>query len=122
MVQYDSECGVLLPSTGGKRAGLACRGIVSQRVGRAMLHFDGSVAKNRGRPWERSLGVSVEGPPHGKVEPVFETIVGTTGGASIRSALADMKVEASDNLNLDVEIRVASDGTTHVSELLRSLR
>lgn len=117
-----SECGVLVPSARSEHAGLACTGIVSQRVGRMMMHIDGTVAKDRYRQWERSLGVIVEGPRHGKVEPVFEAVVGTTGGgASIRSALAGVIIEPSEHFSLDVGIRVASGSATHVSELRAGL-
>jgi hypothetical protein len=115
------ECGALLPSAGGERTGLACTGIVSQRVARMTLHIDGTLAKNRDRQWERSLGMIVEGPRHGKVEPVFEAVIGTAaGGARTRSALAGLLVEAADNLNLDVGLRVAG-GTAHVTEVRAGL-
>lgn len=115
------ECGVLLPAAGGERTGLACTGIVSQRVARMTLHVDGTLAKNRDRQWERSLGMIVEGPRHGKVEPVFEAVIGTAGGGErVRSALAGLLVEAADNINLDVGIRVAG-GATHVSEVRAGL-
>jgi hypothetical protein len=115
------ECGVLLPAAGGERTGLACMGIVSQRVARMTLHVDGTLAQNRDRQWERSLGMIVEGPRHGKVEPVFEAVIGTAGGGErVRSGLAGLLVEAAENINLDVGIRVAG-GTTHVSEVRAGL-
>jgi hypothetical protein len=115
------ECGALLPAAGGERTGLACTGIVSQRVASMTLHVDGTLAKNRDRQWERSLGMIVEGPRHGKVEPVFEAVIGTAGGGErVRSALAGLLVEAAENINLDVGIRVAG-GTTHVSEVRAGL-
>jgi hypothetical protein len=115
------ECGVLLPAAEGERTGLACTGIVSQRVARMTLHVDGTLAKNRDRQWERALGMIVEGPRHGKVEPVFEAVIGTAGGGErVRSALAGLLVEAADNINLDVGLRVAG-GTTHVAEVRAGL-
>jgi hypothetical protein len=112
-----SECGILLPSSAGERTGLICTGIVSQRVARTTLHVNGILAKSREHQWERSLGVIVEGPRCGKVEPVFEVLVGSVaGGARTRSALAGVIVEVADNLNLDVGVRIASENGTHVSE------
>jgi len=114
------ECGGLLPA-GGERTGLACTGIVSQRIARMTLHVDGTLAKNRDRQWERSLGIIVEGPRHGKVEPVFEAVIGTAGGGErVRSALAGLLVEAAENIKLDVGIRVAG-GTTRMSEVRAGL-
>jgi len=115
------ECGVLLPAAGGERTGLACTGIVSQRVARMTLHVDGTLAQNRERHRERALGMIVEGPRHGNVEPVFEAVIGTAGGGErTRSALAGLLVEAAENINLDVGIRVAG-GTAHVTEVRAGL-
>jgi hypothetical protein len=117
-----SECGVLLPSAAGETAGLACTGIVSQRVSQATLHVNAALARSRGREWERTLGVIVEGQSYGNLEPVFELFVGSTSdGGRTRSALAGVIVRAADNLNFDLGLRTASVGGTRVSEIRAGL-
>jgi hypothetical protein len=117
-----SECGVLLPSAAGETAGLVCAGILSQRMSRATLHFNATLARSRDREWERSLGVIVEGPSYGRVEPVFEALVGATSdGVRTRSMLAGVIVSAADNLAFDLGLRTANVGGTRVSEIRAGL-
>lgn len=113
-----SECGMLLPAAAGERTGFACTGIVSQRAAQATLHVNGSVASTREHRRAGSLGVIVEGPRQGKLEPVFEATAGAADdGTRSRAALAGLIVALADNFAFDFGIRIAREGGMRVSEV-----
>jgi hypothetical protein len=117
-----SECGVLLPSEARDHTGLACAGIVSQRMSDATVHLNAALAKSRERQWERSFGVIIEGPRYGRLEPVFEGLVGATSdGVRTHSVLVGVIASMADNLTLDVGLRTGQVGGTRVSEIRAGL-
>lgn len=117
-----SECGLLVPSESGQRAGMVCAGIVSQRLSKATIHVNAVLARSRERRWDRSFGVIVEGPRYGRLEPVFEALAGaTSGGGRMHSALVGVIASMADNLALDVGLRTARESGTRVTELRAGL-
>jgi hypothetical protein len=117
-----SECGVLLPSEAGDHTGLACAGIVSQRVSGTTVHLNAALARNRERQWKRSFGVIIEGPRYGRLEPVFEGLVGANSDrVRTHSVLAGVIASMADNLTLDVGLRTGRVGGTRLSEIRAGL-
>jgi len=117
-----SECGVLLPSESGERAGMTCAGIVSQRVSKAVVHFNAGLARTKERLWERSFGVIIEGPRYGRLVPVFEGLVASASdGARTHGVLAGVIASMAENLTLDVALRSGRAGGKRVGEIRAGL-
>jgi hypothetical protein len=117
-----SEWGVLMPSESGERAGIVCAGIVSQRLSNATIHLNAALARSRERQWERSIGVIIEGPRYGRLEPVFEGLVGAASdGVRMHSTLAGVIASMADNLTFDIGLRTGRIGGTRVSEIRAGL-
>ncbi|MGJ7914819.1 hypothetical protein ACI48D_04980 [Massilia sp. LXY-6] len=117
-----SECGLLVPTQAGERAGMVCAGIVSQRLSKATIHVNATLARSRERQWERLFGLIVEGPRYGRLEPVFEGLVGaTSGGVRMHSLLVGVITSMADNLTFDVGLRTGRDGVARVAELRAGL-
>lgn len=117
-----SECGLLLPSGAGERAGMVCAGIMSQRVSKAIIHVNAALARSRERQWERTFGVIVEGPHYGRLEPVLEAQTGATSGrARMHSMLVGVLASMTDKLTLDIGLRTGRDGATRGTEIRSGL-
>jgi hypothetical protein len=113
-----SECGILLPTVAGERTGAACTGILSQRWGPTVVHFNAAIAKTREGDWEKFLDAIVVGPSFGIARPVFETYVARdSAGGYTNSALAGVVWEVKDNLSFDVGLRKAWSDAFSITEL-----
>jgi hypothetical protein len=113
-----SECGVLVPTLRGERAGASCAGLLSERLNTVTLHFNAALGRSREGNWGRFLGLIVAGPGFGAVRPVFETFfVRDSLGQRTSSALAGLIWAVDESLSLDVGLRKARTGSVGVTEI-----
>jgi hypothetical protein len=113
-----SECGILVPTLSGERAGAGCAAIVSRRGNAGAAHLNGALSRNREGNWEGFLGAIVEGVGRGSFRPVGEVFaVRDSGGRHTESALAGMVWTAQNGLAFDIALRKARTEDHPISEI-----
>ncbi|MES2259509.1 MAG: hypothetical protein V4724_13350 [Pseudomonadota bacterium] len=117
-VSIASECGVLLPDTGGDSGtGASCSLIFSQKLAAATVHLNTALSRTREHANGRFLGVIVEGNQE-TLRPVMEIFAERDNhGGHVHSALVGAIWKASETLSFDAGLRRARDNGENLTEV-----
>jgi hypothetical protein len=117
-----TECGLLLPSNSGERAGLACAVIASQHWRAATTHINASISRNRESRWQQFAGGIVEGLSAGNVRPVAEFFSShASGEGRTDSMLLGLIWQRSKAFAFDVGVRKARGADGSLTEVRAGL-